>query len=176
MDLDKLGDELLPKDGGERMSIAGENCRRIQEVYESEEIANPLIATTFWQAFIFSQEFTDLVFRFSEGGYGPFFPEIYRYPEVYKRYPYKFYLPEEEARYFYEGPTSIVLSHGTETTKRYDLIVFLPSGNIKDPHVVNRVRINRQDIQNGWSKFLRAHSNTFQGPRKRITGRQRPRE
>jgi hypothetical protein len=179
MDLDKLADELLPKDGGERMSIAGENCRWIQEVYESEDIANPLIATTFWQAFIFSQEFANLVFRFSEGDYGPFFPEIYRYPEVYKQfYPdYKIYLPEMRFRDFYEGPTSIVLSHGTEITKRYDLIVFLPSRNtIQNPHVVNHVRISRQDIQDGWSKFLRSHSNTFQGPRKRITGRQRSRE
>ena len=176
MDLDILADELLPHEGGERMFIAGENCRRIQEIYESEDIATPLIATTFWQAFIFSQAFTNLFFPFSEEGYGRFFPDIYRYPELYKRpYPYhKIYLPGELFPYLYEGPPSIVLSHGTEITKRYDLVVFLPSRNrIEYPRVINHVRISRQSIRSGWSRFLRSPSNPFQRTRRRTTGRQR---
>jgi hypothetical protein len=58
-DLAQLADQLLGTDGGIQLQDAGPSSRRLYATIRSEVHASPLIATTFWQAFIASQSFPD---------------------------------------------------------------------------------------------------------------------
>jgi hypothetical protein len=62
-DLSQLADELLGAEGGGQLQDAGPSSKYLYVAVGSEVHASPLIATTFWQAFIASQSFPNLLRR-----------------------------------------------------------------------------------------------------------------
>jgi len=124
IDVAELADQWLGAKGGIQLQDAGPASKHLYEIIRSEVHTSPLIATTFWQAFIGSQLFPDLL------------RSIGASPLAVSR--------EGSAEHY-------IVCHG-RGWPRFDLVVFDPDFRGDSPAAVD-VAATDEQLSLGWERF-----------------------
>jgi len=125
MSIANLADRYLGFTGGTNLSRAGLNCRRITQEVGNPASSSSLIATIFWQAFMFSPAYSKTL----QGVTGI------------------------TSRAFNEGQ-KLVVRHGVERLPRHDLIIIDPGFNQSEPSAIRTVNTPSVELREGWNAFI----------------------
>lgn len=158
MELHELCNKYLSADGGGSLAVGGPYSRQIQEAFRDEDYSTSLIATIFWQAFVYSDAFLSVV---EKAGLN-----VTDYASCL--------LDGEGSRRSkpLQGSNSLfVVSHGEKgDSLSFDLVVFDRNLSGHDPIAIRQVEVELGEAVKGWARFVRnAASND-----RRITGIQPP--